>query len=268
MSESSETAPEPDIRRALVTGASSGIGAAVATRLAADGYEVHAVARRAARLDELAAAAATAGAVGAIVAHVLDVRESTGLLALVEEIEERHGPIDVLVNNAGLGRMNGTLAESTLDDITRTVDTNITALMVATKAVLPSMIERGRGHIVNVGSMAGLYPVSSATYGASKAAVFRLSTNLRLELRGTGVRVTEINPGRVATEFYDVAVDDPQRRAKAKNSGVEEVTADDVADAIAYALTVPRHVNVNRIELQPTEQTYGGAHFDPVESWS
>ena len=116
--------------------------------------------------------------------------------------------------------------------------------------------------------MAGLYPVSSATYGASKAAVFRLSTNLRLELRGTGVRVTEINPGRVATEFYDVAIDDPERRAKAQNSGVDEVTAADVADAIAYALSVPRHVNVNRIELQPTEQTYGGAQFDRVEGWA
>lgn len=264
MSDSRETAPGSAPPRAIVTGASSGIGAAVATRLAAEGYEVHAVARRAERLDEVAAA--TTGA-GLIVPHVLDVRDSTGLLALVDEIEQRHGPIDVLVNNAGLARMNGTLAESTLEDITRTVDTNITALMVATRAVLPAMIERGRGHVVNIGSMAGLYPVSSATYGASKAAVYRLSTNLRLELRGTGVRVTEINPGRVATEFYDVAVDDPQRRAKAKNSGVDEVTAGDVADAIAYALSVPRHVNINRIELQPTEQTYGGAQFDRVESW-
>ncbi len=267
MSDPSETAPGSSNKRALVTGASSGIGAAVATRLAAEGHEVHAVARRAERLDDVAAVAAAAGS-AVIVPHVLDVRDSAGLLALVDEITERHGPIDVLVNNAGLGRMNGTLAEATLDDITRTVDTNITALMVATRAVLPSMIERRRGHIVNVGSMAGLYPVSSATYGASKAAVFRLSTNLRLELRGTGVRVTEINPGRVATEFYDVAVDDPQRRAKAKYSGVDEVTADDVADAIAYAISVPRHVNINRIELQPTEQTYGGAQFDPVEGWS
>ncbi len=265
MSDSSDTEPAPGPPRALVTGASSGIGAAVASRLAADGYEVHAVARRAHRLDELSAAAV--GGPGVIMPHVLDVRDSAALLSLVDEIEHRHGPVDVLVNNAGLGRMNGTLAEATLDDITRTVDTNITALMVATRAVLPSMIESRRGHIINIGSMAGLYPVSSATYGASKAAVYRLSTNLRLELRGTGVRVTEINPGRVATEFYDVAVDDPERRAKAKDSGVDEVTADDVADAIGYAISVPRHVNINRIELQPTEQTYGGAQFDRVEGW-
>lgn len=257
-----------------MTGASSGIGAAVACRLAADGYEVHAVARRAERLDELVAAAeppptADGGSgvgAGAIVPHVLDVRDSEGLLALVDEVEIDHGAIDVLINNAGLG-LNRTLAEASVDEITRLTDTNVTALMVATRAVLPAMIERRRGHIVNVGSMAGLYPVSAAIYGATKAAVNRLSTDLRLELRGTGVRVTEINPGRVTTEFYDVAVDDPDERAKAKNTGVDEVTADDVADVIAYAVSVPRHVNINRIELQPTEQTYGGAQFDRVEGW-
>ncbi len=258
--------PQAEARTAaIVTGASSGIGAAVAARLVADGRRVHGLARRADRLAELAARATGPGT---FVPHVFDVRDSAGLLGLVDDIEAQYGAIDVLVNNAGLGRMNGPLAEATLDDIARTVDTNITALMVATRAVLPSMIERGSGHIVNVGSMAGLYPVSSATYGASKAAVYRLSTNLRLELRGTGVRVTEINPGRVATEFYDVAVDDPERRAMAKESGVDEVTADDVADAIAYAISVPRHVNINRIELQPTEQTYGGAQFDRVEGWA
>ncbi len=243
---------------ALVTGASSGIGAAVATRLAADGYRVHAVARRAHRLADLAARTG-------VETHVLDVRDSAALVALADELADRYGALDVLVNNAGLGRMNGTLAESTLDDIARTVDTNVTALMVATKAVLPPMIAHRRGHIVNIGSMAGLYPVSSATYGASKAAVYRLSTNLRIELRGSGVRVTEINPGRVATEFYDVALDDPERRRATKESGVDEVTAADVADAVAYALSVPRHVNINRIELQPTEQTYGGARFDPIQ---
>ena len=261
-----DTGPDAGVRRpvALVTGASSGIGAATAARLADDGYRIHAVARREDRLDELVKSVAVDAA---IVPHALDVRDSAGVMALVEGIADQDGPIDVLVNNAGLGRMNGPLAESTLDDITRTVDTNVTAVMVATRAVLPAMIERRHGHIVNVGSMAGLYPVSSASYGASKAAVYRLSTNLRLELRGTGVRVTEINPGRVATEFYDVAVDDPGRRATAKESGVTEVTAADVADTIAYALSVPRHVNINRIELQPTEQTYGGARFDPVEGW-
>ena len=238
-------------RVAVVTGASSGIGAATAQRLVEDGFRVHAVARRADRLSQIAAE------IGCVT-HVLDVTESAAVMALAEEV----GNVEVLVNNAGLGRMDGTLAEGTLDDISRTIDTNVTALMVATMAFLPPMIRRGSGHIVNLGSMAGLYPLPSATYGASKAAVHRFCTNLRLELRGTGIRVTEICPGRVATEFYDVAVTDPQRRAQSKDSGIKEITAYELADTILYAVNVPAHININRIELQPTEQTYGGMSFD------
>lgn len=238
-------------RVAVVTGASSGIGAATTQRLIEHGFRVHAVARRADRLAQLAAETGC-------VTHVLDVTESGDLVALAETV----GSVDVLVNNAGIGRMDGTLAEGTLDDISRTIDTNVTALMVATMAFLPAMIRRGSGHIVNLGSMAGLYPLPSATYGASKAAVHRFCTNLRLELRGTGIRVTEICPGRVATEFYDVAITDPQRRAQSKDSGIEEITAHELADTILYAINVPAHININRIELQPTEQTYGGMSFD------
>jgi 3-hydroxy acid dehydrogenase/malonic semialdehyde reductase len=247
---------EPPV--AVVTGASSGIGAATARRLAEDGWRVHALARRADRLDELVSA--TDRAAGDLIPHTADVRAADDLTALLCRV----GQVDVLVNNAGLGRAGFTLADSALDDITRSVDTNVTALLVATRAVLPAMIERRRGHIVNIGSMAGLYPTDGAIYGATKAAVNRVSTNLRLELRGTGVRVTEICPGRVTTEFYDVAIDDPHQRAVVQDSGVAEVTADDVADTIAYAVSVPRHVNINRIELQPTEQTYGGTQFDPT----
>ncbi len=241
---------------ALVTGASSGIGAATATRLRAAGYTVHAVARRA---DRLAALAEQTGCVP----HTIDVRDHHGLTDLARSL----GPVDVLVNNAGLGRMDARLADSPIEDLVTTIDTNVTAAMVAARAVLPAMIERRRGHIINIGSMAGLYPLAAASYGASKGAVHLLSLNLRLELVGTGVRVTEINPGRVSTEFYDVAVTDPERRSKFKDSGVDEVTADETADAIMYAIGVPRHVNINRIELQPTEQTYGGSQFDRVD-WS
>lgn len=238
---------------ALVTGASSGIGAATARGLRAAGFAVHVVARRADRLDALADATGC-------VPHALDVRDAAATTDLVDTI----GAVDVLVNNAGLARMDRPFAEATLEDIEATVQTNVTALMVATRAVLPGMVERGRGHVVNIGSMAGLYPLPSVTYGASKGAVHRLSTNLRLELRGTGVRVTEICPGRVATEFYDAAIEDPDRRAQAKDSGVDEVTADDVADSILHAVLAPARVNINRIELQPTEQTYGGMQFDRV----
>ncbi|MCP3974525.1 MAG: SDR family oxidoreductase [bacterium] len=243
------TAPSSP-RVAVVTGASSGIGAATTHRLVKEGYRVHAVARREDRLASLAAATGCD-------THVLDVTDSDALMALASTV----GPIDLLVNNAGLGRMDAPLAEGTLDDITRTIDTNVTALIVATMAFLPPMIERRSGHVVNIGSMAGHYPLSSATYGASKAAVHRFCTNIRLELCGTGVRVTEICPGRVATEFYDVAVTDPTQREGIKNSGVEEITAAELADTIYYAVSVPAHVNINRIELQPTEQTYGGMSF-------
>ncbi|MDW3218969.1 MAG: SDR family oxidoreductase [Acidimicrobiales bacterium] len=238
---------------ALVTGASSGIGEATARHLRTAGFTVHAVARRADRLASLADASGCTP-------HTLDVRDFAAINDLVASI----GAVDVLVNNAGLGRMEHPLAETRIEDIETTIQTNVTALMVATRAVLPGMIERRRGHVVNIGSMSGLYPLASASYGASKGAVHRLSTNLRMELRGTGVRVTEICPGRVTTEFYDVAIDDPEQRARLKDTGVDEVTSDDVAASILHAVLAPARVNINRIEIQPTEQVYGGMHFDAV----
>ena len=175
-------------------------------------------------------------------------------------------PLNVLVNNAGVGRGFGSLADANPIDIDCTLDTNVRAAVHAVRAVLPSMIERGTGHIVNVGSMAGLYPLASAVYGASKGAVHVLSMDLRLELQGTGVRVTEICPGRVRTEFYDAALDHPKERQRAEDSGIEELTSEDIAASVIYALDAPWRVNVNRIELQPTEQIYGGLQFTPRES--
>lgn len=238
---------------ALVTGASSGIGEATARQLCGAGFTVHAVARRADRLASLADATGCS-------THELDVRDFPAMNDLVASI----GTVDVLVNNAGLGRTEHPLAETSIEDIETTIQTNVTALMIATRAVLPGMTERRRGHVVNIGSMAGLYPLASASYGASKGAVHRLSTNLRMELRGTGVRVTEICPGRVTTEFYDVAIDDPALRARVQETGVDEVTSDDVAESILHAVLAPARVNINRIEIQPTEQVYGGMHFDAV----
>lgn len=234
----------------LVTGASSGIGAAAASALVAEGMVVHAAARRSERL------AALRDATGCET-HVLDVCDAAGVAACVAEI----GPIDILVNNAGLGRGWGSLANATYGDIEMTVATNVTAALHLVQAVLPGMIERRRGHIINIGSMAGLYPLGSALYGATKAAMHRLSTNLRIELQGTGVRVTEICPGRIDTEFYDVAIDDPVERQAITNTGATGITAAECADTITYAVTRAPHININRIELQPTEQTYGGSHY-------
>lgn len=240
-----------DYQTAVVTGASSGIGAATVEALCARGLDVHAIARRA---DRLAVLAERTGCVP----HVLDVRDTAALDRLLHSLET-----DVLVNNAGLGRAALTLADTKVEDVDRILSTNVVAAVHAARAVLPGMRDRGLGHVVNIGSMAGLYPLASAVYGASKGALHVLSMDLRLELAGTGIRITEICPGRVRTEFYEAAVDDPELRSHLKESGVDEVTAADVAQAIVYAVAAPRRVNVNRIELQPTEQTYGGMQFTP-----
>jgi len=244
------TSPTSSAPIALVTGASSGIGQATVEALTGAGMTVHAAARRA---DRLAALQKTT----ACTPHTLDVRDAGAVVDCLAAI----GPVDILVNNAGLGRGWGSLAAASYADIEVTVSTNVTAALHLIQAVLPGMIERGRGHIVNIGSMAGLYPLGSALYGATKGAMHRLSTNLRLELQGSGVRVTEICPGRIQTEFYDVAIDDAKVREAIRDTGATEVSAAECADTILYAVTRAPHININRIELQPTEQTYGGSQY-------
>jgi len=239
-------------RVALVTGASAGIGAAAVGALARAGAEVHAVARRADRLETLARQTGCR-------VHALDIREpgARDHLAL-------HLAPDILVANAGVGAGITGLMEASVEEIEATVSTNVTAVLQMLRLFLPGMVESGQGHVVTLGSVAGLYPGVSAVYGASKGAVRVMGWNLRRELRGTGVRVTEILPGRVATEFYDAAVPDPDTRAALKETGIRELQPGDVADAILYALTAPMHVNVSAIELQPLEQSFGGVSFDPV----
>ena len=238
---------------ALVTGASSGIGAAVVRQLTAAGWDVHALARRGARLQALANETGCA-------VHAIDMRDGAALETLAGEVAP-----DLIVNNAGLGAGISGLVTATREEVAQTIDTNVTAMLELLRLALPGMIARGRGHVVNVGSVAGIYPTVSAVYGASKGAVRLLSQNLRLELRGTGVRVTEICPGRVATEFYDASIPDPALRKRLKETGIRELTPGDVAEAILYAISTPPHVNVQTIEIQPVEQSYGGVNFDPLD---
>jgi len=241
-----------DYGSALVTGASSGIGAALVRRLCAHGLTVHAVARRQQRLEALAE---ETGCVG----HVLDLRDTPRLSQIIGGLDA-----DIVVNNAGLGRGFGKLHEARAEDIDTTIDTNVRAAIHVLRVSLPGMLSRNRGHIVNMSSVAGLYPMASPVYGASKSAVHQLSQNLRLELAGSRVRLTEICPGRVSTEFFDAAIDDPDKRAAVKNTGINELTAQDIADAVIYALDAPWRVNVSLIELQPTEQVFGGMNLTPV----
>ncbi|MFQ5954504.1 MAG: SDR family oxidoreductase [Kiloniellales bacterium] len=241
-----------DYQTALVTGASSGIGAAVVRALAGRGINVHAAARR---KDRLKALAAETGCVPL----ELDVRN-------IDSVHRKLGglTLDILVNNAGLGRGVEEMFKADLKDIDATLETNVIGAVHVLHAVLPGMVERKRGHVVNIGSVAGLYPLRSAIYGASKGAVHLLTQNLRIELKGTGVRVTEICPGRVRTEFARVAFGETAE--KEMYSGLEVLVPGDIADAILYALDAPWRVNVSTIEITPTEQILGGQTFVPVSS--
>lgn len=241
-----------DYSSALVTGASSGIGAAVVRSLRSHGLTVHAMARRKKRLDALAEETGCE-------THALDVRETARVIDVIGALGT-----DIVVNNAGLGRGFGHLHEARPEDIDTTIDTNVRAAIHVLRASLPGMIARNRGHLVNMSSVSALYPLVSPVYGASKAAVHRLSQNLRLELAGSRVRVTEICPGRVSTEFFDAAIDDPDKRSAVKETGIAELAAEDIADAIVYALDAPWRVNVSLIELQPTEQIFGGMSLHPT----
>ncbi len=244
--------PLDDYQTALVTGASSGIGAATVRALAAKGLSVHALARREDRLKALA------DETGCEIV-VLDLRDRDAIHERLAGLD-----VDILIGNAGSGRGIDGLFNASPDDIDITIETNLKAMLHVLRTILPGMIERRRGHVVNVGSVAGLYPINSTIYGASKGGVHALSQNLRLELQGSGVRVTEICPGRVATEIFDRSIDDPEKLEKVKDTGIQELEAGDVADAIVFALDAPWRVNVSTIEIVPTEQAYGGMAFAPV----
>ena len=237
---------------ALVTGASSGFGRATCLRLAARGFAVVAAARRA---DALAELAETVGS--AIHPLQLDVRDRAAVEQAVAGLPPDYAEVDVLVNNAGLALGLEDAATADLDNWDRMVDTNCKGLMYVTRAVLPGMVQRRRGHVVNLGSIAGTYPYPGGNaYGATKAFVHQFSLNLRSDLHGTGVRVTSIEPGMAETEFSAVRFGGDRERAAEVYSGMQPLTADDVAASIEFVISQPPHVNVNVIELMPVAQSF------------
>lgn len=240
------------LRRALVTGATSGIGRATVVALAESGRAVLAVARRADKLDALARE------VGAETLAA-DVRDSGALTKAIEDFAP-----DILVNNAGVGHGITGLESVTPAQLQEAFDINVTAPAQLIAAALPGMRARGRGHIVNIGSIAGLHTLVSAVYGGAKSAVHRISQNLRFELSGSGIRVTEIAPGRVASDFYAAAEGDPAKLKAMGQSGITELRPEDVTAAILFALDAPAHVNIATIELLPTEQAVGGVRAEPI----
>lgn len=233
-------------RTIIVTGASSGIGAAVAARLAREGIEVHALARGREGLEALSRR-------DGCIAHVIDVADRAAVTALTRSVE-----FDILVNNAGVDRPRKFL-ESEADDIDLLVDVNLRAALHLCRLVAPGMAARDRGHIVNVTSIAATYNFGgNSTYHATKAALSMLTSQLRVDLFGRNVRVTEICPGRVATDiFAHVHGDTPQTRERFLD-GFALPQAGDIADAIAFAIAAPAAVNIGYMEITPTLQVPGG----------
>jgi 3-hydroxy acid dehydrogenase/malonic semialdehyde reductase len=242
------------MRTVFVSGASSGFGVAVAERCAAAGHRVVIAARRA---DRLAALADRLGS--NVLPLVLDVCDRVAVPEAVAALPAAFAQIDVLINNAGLAAGLEPAQDSDLDDWDRMVDTNCKGLMYLTRAVLPSMVARGHGHVINIGSVAATHPYPGGNvYGATKAFVHQFSRNLRTDLHGTGVRVTCIEPGLVGgTEFSEVRFHGSHERAAAVYAGTTPLTAQDVAEAVVWASDQPPHVNINLIELMPVVQSPG-----------
>jgi len=241
-------------RTVLVTGASAGFGVAIARRFVATGARVIVSARRGDRL------AALAGELGTQVHAIeLDVRDRAAVERAVGALPPAFAAIDVLVNNAGLAKGLEPAQRANLDDWDEMVDTNCKGLVYVTRAVLPGMVARGRGHVINIGSVAGSYPYPGGNvYGASKAFVHQFSLNLRSDLHGTGVRVTCIEPGMAQTEFSVVRFGGDEERARAVYAGMDPLGPDDIAEAVHWAASVPAHVNVNTIELMSVAQSFAG----------
>lgn len=237
----------------LVTGASAGFGAATVRRFATNGARVIACARRTDRL------AALTSELGANVHTIeLDVRDRAAVDQMVASLPPELSAIDVLVNNAGLALGLEPAQRASVDDWDQMVDTNCKGLMYVTRAVLPGMVSRGRGLVVNLGSVAGTYPYPGGNaYGATKAFVHQFSLNLRSDLHGTGVRVTSIEPGMCGgTEFSVVRFAGDEDRARAVYANTQPLTAEDVAESIFWVASLPPHMNVNTMELMPVVQSF------------
>ena len=238
---------------ALVTGASSGIGEACARRLAAEGAHLALWARRQERLTKLGAELERAHGVAVRIAEV-DVRDRAAVNGAAAELLAAQVP-DILINNAGLAAGFSKIHEGDVDDWDRMIDTNLKGLLNVTRAILPQMVTRRRGHVVNIGSTAGhmSYPKGNV-YSATKAAVRALTEGMNLDVAGTPIRVSSVDPGFVETEFSDVRFRGDAAKAKAVYRGFTPLSAADVADAVAYVLNLPEHVNVFDMIIVPTAQ--------------
>ena len=238
----------------LITGASSGFGAAAARRFAGAGWRVVATARRGERLQALVDEFGS----DRVHAAVFDVRDADAMAAALAALPDGFRDIDLLVNNAGLAQGTLPAQRASLEDWRTMIDTNVSALVALTHALLPTLIAR-RGAIINISSTAATYPYTGGNvYGGSKAFVSQFALGLRADLHGTGVRVTALEPGMAETEFTLVRTHGDQAASDALYRGAQPMTAEDIAETIFWIATLPPHLNVNRLELMPTSQSFAG----------
>ncbi len=239
----------------LVTGATAGFGEAITRRFVDNGHKVIATGRRAERLKALQDALGDS-----VLTIQLDVRNRAAIESAISSLPAEWRDIDVLVNNAGLALGLEPAHKASADDWETMIDTNTKGLVYMTRAVLPGMVERNRGHVINIGSTAGSWPYAGGNvYGATKAFVRQFSLNLRTDLNGTGVRVTDIEPGLVGgTEFSNVRFKGDDDKADKTYQNTQALTPEDVTEAVWWVATLPAHVNINTLEMMPVSQTFGG----------
>jgi len=239
---------------ALVTGATSGFGEAIARRFVKEGHRVIVTGRRQDRLAKLTRELGT----GNCLPLAFDVTDRAACLKSIEDLPPAFAAVDVLVNNAG-GALGLDPAQSAnLDDWDAMIDVNVKGLVYMARAALPGMVERGKGLIVNIGSVAGTYPYPGGNvYGASKSFVHQFSLNLRADVVGTGVRVTSLEPGLAETDFALVRFKGDKEKAAKTYAGTKPMTAHDIADIVWWLAALPPHINVNVLEVMPEKQAFG-----------
>lgn len=237
----------------FITGATSGFGEACARLFIKAGAKVIATGRRKERLEQLKKELG-----GNLHVLAFDVRDNKAVVKAIKSLPKKISEVDILINNAGGALGFSSFDQSSLDDAEAMVEANILGVIYCTRTLLPGMVRRNSGHIINLSSVAGTYPYPGGNvYGGTKAFVTQFSLNLRADLLGKNVRVTSIEPGMAETEFSLVRFHGNKEKADAVYKGVEALSSEDIANAILWCVSQPSHVNVNRLELMPTQQAFG-----------
>jgi NADP-dependent 3-hydroxy acid dehydrogenase YdfG len=238
----------------MITGATAGFGKATAMRFAKNGYNIIITGRRKEKLDELEKELLSYGKIKVLSLN-FDVRKKDEVASVIGNLPAEWKAIDILVNNAGLAVGLDHIDTGNIDDWERMIDTNVKGLLYVTRAVAPLMVDRGKGHIINIGSIAGKEAYENGNvYCATKSAVDALSKSMRIDLLKNNIKVTHIAPGMAETEFSLVRFKGDEEKANTIYKGIDALTADDIADAIYYCATLPAHVNINDLVITPTQQ--------------